>query len=426
MKVLWVKANKLLPLHSGGDIRSYHIARHLASRHELCFFSYYDGPPDAEYERQLNEHFAGAFPLCTGRSQSIPSRAADYLLRLPGRVPYAVSRFKSAAVREKLQDWFSRNSFDVVVCDFLDAAINFPPSLSIPALLFQHNVESEIWRRHAEMEKNLVKRAVYANEFWKMLAYEKSTLPKFPQVVAVSEHDRRLMSAWTDSSRITVVPTGVDLRQYQTPRPDQTSAVKKPLVLFSGAMDWEPNVDAVEFFCAEIWPSVLAQVPAAKFHIVGRNPDRRVQELASNSVEVMGRVPSIIDHLYEAGVVVVPLRIGGGTRLKIYEAMAAGKAVVSTSVGAEGLDVHHGKDIILADDPKAFSDAILTLLRDSEVRIRYEHAAVEVASRYDWAIVARSFEEVLVKITRLASENSHANRDVTGTDTQVPAGASSF
>lgn len=410
MKILWVKANKLLPLHSGGDIRSYHIARYLTSRHELCFFSYYDGQPDADYERQLAEHFPGASCVCTGKAQTVPARALDYLWRVADRAPYAVSRFKSARVQEKLDAWFNQGSFDVTVCDFLDAAVNFPDSSPVPSVLFQHNVESEIWRRHAEIEANPAKRPVYAMEFRKMLAYEKLVVRRFPHVVAVSEHDRQLMSAWVDPSRITVVPTGVDLRQYQ-PDPNVLDREPSPLVMFVGAMDWEPNIDAVEFFCKEIWPAVLAAVPGTKFRIVGRNPDRRVQQFAGDSVEVTGQVPAVIDHLREAAVVIVPLRIGGGTRLKIYEAMAAGKAMVSTSVGAEGLDVHHGRDIILADTPKEFAEAILMLLRDSDLRKRYERAAAELASYYDWTAVGAKFEEVIEKVLKRVTGRATVPRD---------------
>jgi glycosyltransferase involved in cell wall biosynthesis len=160
-------------------------------------------------------------------------------------------------------------------------------------------------------------------------------------------------------------------------------------------MDWEPNVDAVEYFCAGIWPLIRVKVPAARFRIVGRNPVRRVQRLASDSVEVTGSVPSIVDHLRESAVVVVPLRVGGGTRLKIYEAMAAGKAVVSTSIGAEGLDVHHDEDIVLADEPEAFASAVAMLLDNLELRHRYERAAAAVAAKYDWGVIAGRFAQVL-------------------------------
>jgi glycosyltransferase involved in cell wall biosynthesis len=393
MRIVWVKANKLLPVSSGGDIRSYNIARQLASHHELTFLSYYDGQPDAAYEQELNRRFPGAVSVCTGKeSNSTLARGFDYVSRLPNSAPYAVSRFASAKVREQLKTWFQERRFDVAVCDFLDAAVNFPEKPGIPTVLFQHNVESEIWRRHAETASNPLRRSMYKMEFARMLRYEQEIVERYRHVIAVSEHDKSLMMNWVDSSRVSVVPTGVDLEQY---RPDASASPTEPLGMFVGAMDWEPNIDAMEYFCGEIWPLVVAEVAGAKFRIVGRNPDKRVQKLASKSVEVTGTVASVVDHLRQAAAVIVPLRIGGGTRLKIYEAMAMGKAIVSTSVGAEGLDVHHGRDIVLAEDAKIFAESIVGFLLDRELRSRYEQAAAALAAQYGWPAIGDKFGKVL-------------------------------
>ena len=246
---------------------------------------------------------------------------------------------------------------------------------------------------------------MYRMEFRKMLRYERAAVCKFQHVIAVSENDRSLMTQWVDGDRVTVVPTGVDLAEY---RPDPAASdpnASAPLITFVGAMDWEPNVDGVEYFCAEVWPSIKAEVPQARFRIVGRNPGRRVQKWASieASIEVTGRVPSVVEHLRQSVVVIVPLRIGGGTRLKIYEAMAAGRAVVSTTVGAEGLDVHHGRDIMLADDAHSFAQAVIALLRDPELRRRYQTAAAETAARYDWPAIGERFAEVLQSVAEMKS-----------------------
>jgi glycosyltransferase involved in cell wall biosynthesis len=412
MRILWVKANKILPVRSGGDIRSFNLVKQLAKRDELIFLSYYDGAADGEYEKQLQQYLPGAICVATGKRQdSVLARGVDYLLHSANAAPYSVSRFASGKVRQRLQECLDRESPDVVVCDFLDGAVNFPAELTVPSVLFQHNVESEIWRRHAETSTSLGKKQIYKREFAKMLRYERAMVRKFDHVIAVSEHDRSLMSAWVDASRIDVVPTGVDLEQY---RFEENAQPARPLVVFVGAMDWEPNVDGVEHFCATVWPVITAQVPEAVFRIVGRNPGRRVQNLAGASVEVTGSVPSVIEHLREAAVVVVPLRIGGGTRLKIYEAMAARKAVVSTSVGAEGLDVHHGRNIILADSPDAFTSSILMLLRDADLRKRYERAAAELAARYDWPVVAKMFESVLEKVVASAHSAKPLTDRLTG------------
>jgi len=410
VRILWVKANKLLPVHSGGDLRSYHLARQLASAHELTFLSYYDGSPDPSYERDLAEHFPGAVCICTGKSESGLARLVEYICHVGKAAPFAVSRFHNHEVQRQIDACFSSGRFDVAICDFLDAAINFPSELRIPSVLFQHNIESEIWRRHASAESNPVKRMLYSLEFRKMLGYERSIVQRFQHVIAVSDHDRDLMSAWTEPSRVSVVPTGVDLKQYTPQKSDDQSS----LVVFVGAMDWVPNIDAMEYFCSEIWPKVLAEMPGARFRVVGRNPDARVHKLASSSVEITGRVPSVLDHLREAAVVVVPLRIGGGTRLKIYEAMAAGKAVVSTSVGAEGLDVHNGRDITLVDDPGRFAESVVKLLLDTQRRHQYEVAAAELAAQYDWPTVGQRFAQVLSKVMASPAPSSEECVAATG------------
>jgi glycosyltransferase involved in cell wall biosynthesis len=432
MRILWVKADKLLPVQNGGNIRTYHVLRYLSALHELTFFSYYGGTPDPDYERELQRQLPGAVAVCTGKRElSGAARALDYLVHLGAQPPYAVSRFADTKVQKQLQDWFREQRFDVAVCDFLDAAVNFPGRLNIPSVLFQHNVESEIWRRHAATAGNPAKKMIYRMEFRKMLRYERAVVRKFQHVISVSANDRSIMMQWVDADRVTIVPTGVDLAQYRPDpaRLDPTSApatsdpansgpnplaASAPLITFVGAMDWEPNVDAVEYFCSEIWPAIKAEVPQARFRIVGRNPGRRVQKWASNSnsnddsIEVTGRVPSVIEHLRQSAVIIVPLRIGGGTRLKIYEAMATAKAVVSTTVGAEGLDVHHGRDIMLADDAPSFAQAVIMLLRDPELRRRYEKAAAETAARYDWPAIGERFSEVLQSVAEKKSPAARA------------------
>jgi len=320
------------------------------------------------------------------------ARGIDYLTHIGNAAPYAVSRFARDDVRSRIAGWFAEKCFDVAVCDFLDAAVNFPEKLTIPSVLFQHNVESEIWRRHAETERNFVRKRMYIVEFRKMLRYEQEAVRNFHHVIAVSENDRSLMTQWVDGDRITVVPTGVDLSQY-SPGPSATES--SPLVMFVGAMDWEPNVDGMEFFCREVWPTIQAQVPGARLRIVGRNPGKRTERLACDSIEVTGLVPSVVEHLRESSVVVVPLRIGGGTRLKVYEAMATGKAVVSTTVGAEGLEVHHGEDIMIADGSQVFAQAVIMLLRNRNLRSKFEKAALTTAARCDWPAIGDRFADVL-------------------------------
>jgi polysaccharide biosynthesis protein PslH len=392
MKILWVKAGKLLPVDTGGKIRSYNILRGLRTRNQVTLLSYYGGARDVNYERDIADRVPGAVTIHTG----VPdSSAIDYVKRLANPAPYAVTKFTSLKVARKISALLADGRFDVAVCDFLSASLNFSRASGTPIVLFQHNVESALWDRQQRHEPNPMKRLAFKLEAAKMLRYERATVRRFDHVVAVSESDREIMKTMTDALRISVVPTGVDLSQYQAAKGQPAT---RPLVIFLGSMDWEANIDAVEYFCLEIWPRVRAAVPDARFRIVGRNPHPRVTRLASESVEVTGTVPSVIEHLKEAAVVVVPLRVGGGTRLKIFEAMAMGKAVVSTSIGAEGLDVHHDRDILLADAAESFADATIALLRDRELCERIERAACDLAAQYDWSVIAEQFEAVLASL----------------------------
>ena len=403
MRVLWVKGGKLLPVDTGGKIRSYNILRRLGmdKDHEVTLLSYYGGRRDPDYERALPKQFPRAHVVYTAAPESEGLRGVlDYLYRLPRLAPYSVSKFTHAAVRELVRSQLASGNFDVAVCDFLAPSLNFPARLPIPCLLFQHNVESSLWQRMAATESSPLRKLSYTLEAARMSRYERRTLARFHHVIAVSEHDRQQMLQMDPACQITVNPTGVDTQQFQVAPP---SSAAPPRIVFTGSMDWEPNVDAMEYFCGQIWPRILAEFPGAIFQIVGRNPFAKVQRLASSSVQVTGTVASVTDYLRDATVVVVPLRIGGGTRLKIYEAMAMGKALVSTTIGAEGLSFQNGRDLLLADDASAFAEAIVLLLRDAQARRRFELAAVQLAAQFDWSVVAGQFADVLRQIATASS-----------------------
>ena len=393
MKILWVKAGKLLPVDAGGKIRSYNILRHLNDHHDLVLLTPYGGKHDLWYETEIKKEFAGALPIWTvALDSSTLGRIFHYLYCFPSGVPFSIRKFTDRAAGKKIDQLMREEHFDAVVCDFLAPSLTFPAKRWGQTILFQHNVETVLWDRMLASEPSWMRRLLYRVEAARMRKYECSSIRKFRHVIAVSEQDRTYMSQFMPAENISVVPTGVDLEQFRVASGGQAS---EPLVVFTGTMNFEPNMDGVEYFCREIWPRVLQAVPNARFRIVGKEPVASVRRLASESVEVTGTVPSVVEHLKQAWVLVVPLRMGGGTRLKIYEGMAMGRATVSTSIGAEGLDVRNGKDIILADEADTFADAVVTLLREQELRKRYERAAAETVARFGWSSVAERFVEVL-------------------------------
>jgi glycosyltransferase involved in cell wall biosynthesis len=398
VRVLWVKAGQLLPVDTGGKIRTYNILKELARQHEVTLLSYYGGPRDAAYENALRAEFPLAEPVANCWPLSLPGLGIEYARWLPTSTPFAVGKFTARSVRDRIATGCAAGQFDVALCDFLLATANFPDSLPVPTVLFQHNVESALWARQAEHERSALKRPIYRLEAHRMAAYEAAAVRRFDHLIAVSEHDRTLMSKWVDAARISVTPTGVDLAKFRAGAPDPGTAA--PLVVFVGSMDWEPNEDGILWFYQEVWPQVLAAMPSARLRIVGRRPPPAIAELAGGAVEVTGTVPSVIEHLHAAAVVIVPLRIGGGTRLKIYEAMAARRPVVATTIGAEGLDYRAGEDIVIADAPGDFANAVIRLLRDPARRSSVGLAAERRAAMYDWPNVVGTFAATLRDVRR--------------------------
>jgi glycosyltransferase involved in cell wall biosynthesis len=215
VRILWVKAGKLLPVDTGGKIRSYNILRHLARNHGVILLSYYGGQRDSAYEAEIQRELPGAQTIHTATLDgSVLAQSLDYLGRLFQAAPFAVSKFTHSEVQRIVALQLRENKFDVAVCDFLSASLNFPETLATPTVLFQHNVESALWRRMASTESNPIKRLVYRIEVGKMLRYERSALSKFHHVIAVSENDRQQMLAMDPACAITVIPTGVDTQKY--------------------------------------------------------------------------------------------------------------------------------------------------------------------------------------------------------------------
>jgi hypothetical protein len=397
LRILWVKAGKLLPVDTGGRIRSYNILRNLSRTHDVTLLTYYGGGRDSRYEADIVREFPSAVTIFTSALDGSQfAQSLDYIGRVFQSAPFAVSKFTHSDVKQWMASSLIKMKFDVAVCDFLSASQNFPEEPAVPVVLFQHNVETALWQRLAAAEPNLARRGAYAIEARKMARYEREALKKFQHIIAVSEQDRQQLLAMDSNCSVTVVPTGVDTQKYFA---FPHTEADPPKVLFLGSMDWEPNIDAATYFCRDILPRIRVRFPSAVFQIVGRNPHASVRQLACDSVEVTGTVPSVVEYLHAASMVVVPLRIGGGTRLKIFEAMACGKAVVSTSIGAEGLPVTNGSDLILADEAETFAYAAIHILSDSDIRRRYEQSAARLAAKYDWSLVAEQFAAILQNVS---------------------------
>ncbi len=391
MKVLWTNTNFLHPATKGGQIRTLGILRQLSRRHEIHYVAIED-PAHPEAVEQSREYCARAYPF----RHPIPPRGslafARQLLRASvSPMPLAVSRFYSPALGDFLRELIRKEGFDRAVVDHLAPASYFP---DLPhSLFFQHNVETMIWRRHAEHASDPVRRYFFRLQARRMFEFERAACRAAGHVIAVSAVDAGLMRKMFGVDRITEIPTGVDI-EYFTPPPEPPAAAD---LVFVGSMDWLPNIDGVLWFAREVLPLIRERRPECSLAIVGRMPPPKIAALAQTpGITVTGTVPDVRPYLWGSAVSIVPLRIGGGTRLKIYEAMAANVPVVSTSVGAEGLEVHPPADIRLGDTPAEFAKQCLDLLDDPAARMAITRRAREmVEANFSWSRIADRFSDAL-------------------------------
>jgi len=397
MKILWLKMGGLWPLNTGGRQRTFQMVSELSARHQVVLVTT-AGPGDDPAE--LNARL----PRCE-QVISVPFTAAkqgsgEFLRAVVAswgsRYPVDLWRWRPPQVRHLVAELIAASGIDLVVADFLCGAVNLPETPGVPVVFFEHNVEHLIWKRLAEVEPVAWKRALLSVEWRKMRRCEIRACRQADATIAVSNDDRDRLAA-ASGVEVMAIPTGVDTAYFA---PIDRPKVPARLV-FSGSMDWYPNEDAMLFWADTILPKVQREVPGVSLTIVGRNPSPRIRELGQRpAICVTGTVDDVRPYIAEAELYIVPLRVGGGTRLKIFEALAMAKPVLSTRVGAEGLDVEPGRHLELADGADAFAAAVVSLLRDPARRAALGDAGrALVVERFSWPQVTRKFEELLSRVS---------------------------
>jgi len=325
-----------------------------------------------------------------------------------------VRRVRSAGFAARLCRLLEQERFDLAQIEGLEMALHWETAkqgvargrglrlADLPrAILDAHNAEYVLQRRAYEIDRaqpaKLLGAAYSLLQWQKLVRYERHFCRLTAGVIAASESDRQALLALDGNLRSTVIPNGVDTDHYRPPAPPERPHDLR--LIFVGTMDFRPNVDGVQWFCRRIWPGILAQVPEASLWIVGRDPKAEVRALADGQrVVVTGAVDDVRPHLRGADLAIVPLRIGGGSRLKVLEAMAAGVPVVSTALGCEGIAVTEGSAVI-ADEPGEFARAVVDLLRDAGRRRALARAArTLVEQEYDWRVVVPPLDQFFGEI----------------------------
>jgi glycosyltransferase involved in cell wall biosynthesis len=392
------------PPRQGTSLRNFHIIRGLAKRHNISLLSFEEGVTDAASVKLLQEYCRTVWTV------SAPERStAQRLVRLFGdRRPDMAHRLEStlfdAAVKEIMPARAAgeelQATFDIVQIEGIELAWIIPfirrlgPNCRI--VFDEHNAEAELQIRSLNADLSDPKRWPASFYSWlqipRLQRYEQWACRASDWVTVVSEPDRKRLARFAPTTPMSVIPNAIDVTEYQAATAQ--SSLEYDLV-FTGKMDYRPNVDAVLWFSREIWPTVLQERPGTSWAIVGQNPHRRLKRLSElGGVTVTGQVEQIQPFIAGATVCIMPFRVGSGTRFKLIEAMAAGKAIVSTGVGAEGFAATNDKELLIANDAAEFASATLHLLNSPEERVRLGEQARLLAQAYDWQKVMPSFDAV--------------------------------
>lgn len=411
MKILFLQKRILFPVDCGWKIRTLNVLKPLAQRHEITYVCNVQAA-DAQY---LQEMETLGIELKTIPWSETPKESlrfyGDLAWNLLSPYPFTASKDYDPTLRRVVSELLSSEHFDLAICDFVQMARNIVGLPAPATLLFQHNVEARIFERHAIGAGGFLRRQYMRLQHRKMHRFESHSGRWFDGVIAVSNEDRRVFESEYGWDHVQVIDTAVDV-EYFLPQPGKEIPGR---VVFVGSLDWLPNQDGITRFVECIWPAIRRRSPHASFQVIGRNPPSAMLRLGQiPGVEIVGTVPDVRPHLAEAEVVVVPLWVGGGTRLKIFEAFAMEKAVVSTSLGAEGLDLTPDEHLLIEDSNEGIASQIMRLLEESDIRHRLAGSARQlVLENFSAGAVAEQFERICLQTVdrcRNASKSADSAR----------------
>ena len=391
LKILIVSPRFPYPPRSGAATRVYQLARQLSARHDVTVLSY-----ASEHERDGVVALAAQMRVRAVERPVLSARGkrAAQALTIVSRRPYYCRGIHSRDMQRAIDDLCSAQQFDLIQLESsVLCALRFPghPRLVID----EHNIESEIFRRTCDGERALPRRVFNHVEYLRFRRFERMWWKRVDACVVTSERERPMVAACAPDTPVVAVPNSVDLDYFEpasTPPESQT-------VVFNGILTYRPNVDAVRYLIDDIWPLVRARHPDARLTLIGRSDGVDTRPLMAPGVEVLGEVPDIRPHVHRAAVVAVPVRIGGGTRLKVVEGLAMGKPIVSTTLGCEGLAVRDREHLLIADDPRAFAERIFEVFENPQRSAQLGSAGRRlVEDRYSWDLAAERLEALYRKL----------------------------
>lgn len=404
MRILYVTQIVPFPPHGGVLQRGFNILRELGRAHDVHLLAFHhpdelpEGEAVAQSRSELGRFCREVEYFELWPKKSFAHKAAAFALAAVHPDPFSVLAQRSQCLSRRMAEICrGEDRPDLVHLDTIALAPYAASCGGVPSVLAHHNIESQLMRRRADHERSFLRRVYVQRQSNRLRRYESLTCGHFPLNVTVSAADAAILAEICPGVRTAVIPNGVDT-EYFGPRWGNET----PAVVFTGGMNMFANRDAVEWFLDAVWPHVKSGVSGVQFFAIGQRPSVRALEASASdaSVHVPGHVPDVRPWVERAAIYVVPMRVGGGTRLKIVDAMAQGKAIVSTSLGAEGIDVQNGVHLVIADDAQAFAAQIVDLLANPAERRRLGEAArARAESHYAWQMLgdrlAAAYQQVI-------------------------------
>lgn len=413
LKLLFVSPRFLFPANTGGQIRTSQILRGMKRGvFDITLVS----PAPKNFHRYKDEldSVSDRF-VCWQDQIRGPVFKLSRLRHLKSSVPISVASDKSVRGSQIVAAELAKKP-DVVVFDFPHSAVLAPQKLQVPSVMFTHNVEAEIFERHLKLANNPLLKTLWRDQLSKMVQFERDSLNKFDKIVAVSNRDKKMFETDYQVQNISVIRTGVDLDFFQYTAPQDEARV-----IFIGSMDWLANIDAMEYFMQEVWPLITAQVPQASMTVIGRNPPSHLVQMAKSKGlkwTFTGLVDDVREHARKASVSVIPMRVGGGTRIKAFESMAIGSPVVSTTIGVEGLPLNNEAHFLRADSASEFANAVTLLLQDKDRREKLSRQARRyVEDNFSFALAADEFQDICLQVSH--KKNAVRSYEDSATDLEI-------
>jgi len=395
MKILVIDEEFPYPLDTGKRIRSFNLLRRIASRHTLYYIGYGNQNSEAFAELEKNNMNPVAVP------RKIPPKSGiSFYVRILANIfsslPYIVSTHYSDLFQNFLCEAIDRIRPDLLLCEWSPYAIFLNKLTGVKKVIVAHNIEHRIWQRYYDNEISLLKKWYIKHQLDKLTAFEQQIFSTADGIIVVSDLEKEYVLSFCRQNNVQVIENGVDL-QYFSPSADQPVANS---LVFVGSMNWRPNQDAVNYFVSEIFPIIKKKIPDLTVNLVGKEPPKQLLRLNKREgINVVGGVPDVRPYVNSAEIYIVPLRIGGGTRLKILEALAMAKPVVATSIGAEGLQLADRENILLADTPQQFATMIQQALTDKSLsKSLAANGRKLVRQRYCWDSIVTTMERFLIGI----------------------------